>query len=239
MLILFLGIASIANAANGYGTSSISVSQNNASIQIGSSSSLSYSVNLATGNTWGTTLSVVNNDQLASQGIMVSLSNPSGDPTYSGTMSITVGSSATAGTYPITLQATGDDPSASNATVMLTVTSQSAASNSSTAATTAASTSINYYGSGGASYSSSSTLLYMLIIGIIIVIIGMVIAMAMKKSPISRLIILGVALILIGVIVWLYGDYSGGNYAFIWSGVALIIIGIIVWLIGDRKGHLI
>jgi len=109
--------------AGGLGTSSISMASSSGAVGQGSSTTVSYTVNLASGNTWGTTLSVVNASALKSDGISVSLSNTYADPPYSGTMSISTSSSAKAGIYYITLAATGDDPSSSPANFVLNVTS--------------------------------------------------------------------------------------------------------------------
>ena len=210
-----------AQAATGYGTSSISLANSSVSLPPGGSAAVGYTVNLPSGNTWGTTLNVVNAAQLSAQGITVVASNPSGNPPYSGRLTIPAAASAKAGSYSVVLNVTGDDPSTSNATLTIDLAAG--------ATTTAVSQ----------SYGPHGLLLYALIAEIVVVLIGAGVAMTRKKAPTSRLILLGVALILIGTGVWLYGDYSGSLAAYIWSGVALIAIGVIVWLIGDHKGHLI
>ncbi|MDE1868555.1 MAG: hypothetical protein KGH60_01140 [Candidatus Micrarchaeota archaeon] len=240
-------------AANGYGTSSISTNPSSVSVSEGHSATVNYTVALASGNTWGTTLYVANENQLNSSGILTSISKPSGDPPYSGTLTITASlaqPSATPGTYHVILAATGDDPSSSNSTVMLTVTAPTtttvpaSGSGSNTTATTTpttsvpatvATTSINYYSGGGTSGSTPYGLgnYTMLIISIVIIVIIGGIFMAMMKPMPTKLIILGVILILIGIAVWLYGDYNGGLMSYIWGGVGLIVVGTIVWLAGD------
>ncbi len=102
--------------ASGYGTSSVVLSTNSISVDRGASTSLSYKVDLVSGGTWGTTLSAS-----APSGITVSLSNPSADPTFSGTATVTVASSMKPGNYTITFTATGDDPSTSSAMVTVSV----------------------------------------------------------------------------------------------------------------------
>ncbi len=118
-VVLAYSLLAIASAANGYGTSSIVLSNSTLGMIAGGSAAVGYSVNLASGNTWGTTLSVVNAGQLASDGISATLSNPSGDPPYSGTLHINASATAPPGTYTLVLAATGDDPSASNATLSI------------------------------------------------------------------------------------------------------------------------
>ncbi len=172
----------------------------------------------------GTNLGVVNNNQLASQGIMVSLSNPSGDPPFSGTMSISTSSSTQPGSYAIVLSATGDDPSISNATYILSVLSP--ASSTTTAATTSVSgggqsttiqqttsqpsttvqqqTTIPYnYNTGGGIYSGatsgSNTMLVPFVLAILII-LGTLYGLRLWKSMLTRLIIFGTALILIGTV---------------------------------------
>ena len=110
-LLFPLIMAGTAIAQYGYGTSSISLNPNGASTAAGSSVQTSYTVNLASGNTWGTTLGIANQGSLSSQGITVSLSDSSGDPPFSGTATIAVSPSAKPGTYEVTFQASGDDPS--------------------------------------------------------------------------------------------------------------------------------
>ncbi|MDE1873817.1 MAG: hypothetical protein KGI04_01715 [Candidatus Micrarchaeota archaeon] len=253
-----LAIAALLAMANGvfaygYGTSSISLGSYSRSMMNGNSTSVSYTVNLASGSTWGTTLSVVNNNQLASHGIMVSLSNPSGDPPYSGTMSISASSTTPAGTYNVTLAATGDDPSTSNSNFVLTVlapttTAQTTTVGSANQTTTAqqttsvASTSIQpsstiAYNSTGAYYSNgNSTAQLASSVLIVLIILGALYGLFAWKSALTRLVVIGTALILIGTVAWLYGDYSGGIQSYIWGGVAAIAVGTLMWIYGDAKG---
>ncbi len=234
--------------AVGYGTSSITLSTTQLSFTLTGQRNavINYTVNLASGNTWGTTLAVVNNNQLSAQGIMTSISNPSGDPPYSGTLTVSLAASATNGEYSIILAATGDDPSASNATVSLTV------ANPSTTVTTIASqsngtvhgvfTTINVTStipaatlgstSGVQAWSMNKIMLYALVI---IIIILAALSMLLWKALPTRLTVIGVALLVIGTAAWLYGDYSGGNFKYIWGGVAAIVVGALLWIYADRK----
>ena len=252
LIILVFSLLAINTAsAYGYGTSSVSMSRGSASVPQGGGSSVNYTVNLASGNTWGTTLSVVNNNQLSSQGIMVSLSNPSGDPPFSGTMAVTTSSSTPAGTYNVTLAAAGDDPSTSNADYMLTVlapattvqTTTVGSGNKTTTAqqtTSQATTSVQqtatvsgtggYYGSGNAAEQLASSAL------IILIILGALYGLFVWKSTLTRLVVIGTALMLTGIIAWLYGDYAGGIQSYIWGGFAGILVGTAAWVYGDIRG---
>ncbi|MDE1855227.1 MAG: hypothetical protein KGH57_02835 [Candidatus Micrarchaeota archaeon] len=264
MLLFSLLVVNVASAY-GYGTSSISLASGSARLTSGNGTSVSYTVNLASGSTWGTTLNVVNAQQLDSQGIAVTLSPSSGDPTFSGTMSIKVGAAAQAGTYTIVLQATGDDPSTSNATFALTVlapattsaqtTTTNATQNKTSSAqqttslqqtttirqpTTTASqptTSANYYNSPGAYYGSGNATAQLASSALIILIIlGALYGLFMWKSMLTRLVVIGTALILIGTVAWLYGDYLGGIQSYIWGGFAGILVGTAAWIYGDIGG---
>ncbi len=124
-----------AYAQYGYGTSSITLNPAKASIQAGSSASVQYNVNLASGNTWGTDISVSNAASLSSQGVTVTFSNPSGDPPFSGTATITA-SKSTAGNYTIDFVATGDDPSSQPAVFSLDILSGSSGTTATTAPVT-------------------------------------------------------------------------------------------------------
>lgn len=251
LLLIALALVGTVSAA-GYGTSSISVSPGAASITPGNSTTAGYTVSLASGGTWGTTLGVANNNQLASQGITVSLSDASGDPPFSGTMSIKAASSAALGNYTIVLQATGDDPSTNNATFQVTLLAPAASTITTTVAnssnvtksisvmttllptTVAPVTSIStgtqsYYTQTGASAYASYVV-------IILAIIAAIIGMFLWKSGTTRLAVIGTALIVIGITVWLYGDYSGGAAQYIAAGLIAIIVGALAWLYGDIKG---
>jgi hypothetical protein len=250
--LLMVNIAS----AYGYGTSSISLGTYSASVVAGAGTSTSYTVNLASGSTWGTTLSVVNNNQLASQGIMVSLSNPSGDPPYSGTMTISTSNTTAPGAYNITLAATGDDPSSSSTNFVLAVsaptstpTTQTTTAPSVNNATTAQTTSMQQtttisqptttvnYSSTGAYYSSGNSTAQLAPSALIILLIlGAIYGLFTWKTTAARLAVIGTALILIGTVAWLYGDYAGGLSAYIWGGFAAILIGTAAWTYGDAKG---
>ena len=240
-LLSFVQLAS----ANGYGTSSISLSQSATTIAPGGSQNINYTVNLASGNTWGTTLQVVDNSQLASKGIMVSISNPSGDPPYSGYLTISPSSSTAPGTYSIVLQATGDDPS-SNQTLTLNVASIVTNVNSTTSASTStphSSTTTPYsttgYGSGTTpvystgSYSTNQLAFYA--VAILSFLIAAYFTMRMKSMGV-RAVIWGMFLLIVGTAAWIYGDFSGGNFTYINAGVGASVLGLIIWIVGNAIG---
>ena len=99
------------------GTSSITLSKNSVSITPGSSTTDSYTVELSSGTTWGTSLS---SNSLS--GFTIGFSNSGGDPPYTGTMTISIASTVSDGTYHVYINATGDDPSSSPAVLSVSVT---------------------------------------------------------------------------------------------------------------------
>ena len=236
-MVLVLALMPGVSAANGYGTSSISVARDTVSLAAGNSTTIGYAVNLASGSTWGTTLSVVNGSKLESSGITVSLSNPSGDPPYGGNMTVSVSSSTAPGNYTALLQATGDDPSANRTAVRIRIyaPSQAATPPSGAASTTGTSSAGNPLSTNvvppPVSYSTTSPVALIAAVVVILLVAGYLVA-AMRSTP-ARLDIIGIALILIGVVVWLYGDYNGGLMQYIWGGVAAILLGTMIWIIGD------
>ncbi len=254
-LFALMAIMPLALAANGYGTSSISVSQSTVAIGQGSSINVNYSVNLATGNTWGTNLVIVNETALAAQGITVTISKSYGDPTYSGYLIISASSTATQGSHDLVLQATGDDPSTSNTTIVVNVVKMLITTTNQTNATTTAvassvattsvppATTTTAQNTGGGQNNGYTTTAsnqaggLALELGAWILLILIIAAFClMKMNGLStKLDIIGIALILIGTGVWLYGDYSGGLMTYIWAGVAAILLGTLVWIIGNWK----
>ncbi len=107
--------------AVGYGTSNISLSAGNVSIYRGGNATLGFTVNLTSGNAWGTTVEVANERQLKADGITFSISNAQGIPPYSGTLTATASSNAGYGTYNAVITAAGNDPSEHNATLSISV----------------------------------------------------------------------------------------------------------------------
>ena len=121
------------STSGGIGTSSISLGQSSGYVASGNSMSVPYTVSLASGAKWGTSLVVVNNATITSEGITVTPSTAAMDPPFSGTLSISVSASTPPSTYQIMLKATGDDPSKSNVLFTLTVTAAIASSTTTTA----------------------------------------------------------------------------------------------------------
>lgn len=132
------------SAAAGIGTSLITVNSSTASVAAGGSASIAYTVKLASGSTWGTTIAASNAGALSSQGITLSFSDSYGDPTYSGTLSIATSASTPGGTYNISLAATGDDPSSVPTVIALTVSGKPSA-NVSSVTTTVKPTTPDYF----------------------------------------------------------------------------------------------
>lgn len=132
---LLVGGAFAYAGSYGYGTSSISLQTSNATVVSGGSVNTTYRVSLASGSTWGTTVSVTDSAALSSHGITATLSDPTGDPPFSGTLSISTSPTTALGTYNISLAATGDDPSTNPVTFTLTVASQATTTQSSISTT--------------------------------------------------------------------------------------------------------
>ena len=89
----------------------------------GGSVSAGYTVKLVSGTKWGTNIVAT-----SPSGINVKFSTPCSDPTYSGTMTVTVSKTVSPGTYNISIKATGDDPSSSPTTYTLKVTNSTVTS---------------------------------------------------------------------------------------------------------------
>ena len=148
------------STSHGIGTSSISLSQSSVSEGEGGTALIPYTVSLASGTKWGTSIAVVNNASLASKGITVTPSTPAMDPPFSGTLSITVSPNAPTGTYTVTLKAAGDDPSTSNVDFALTVTTPGSSSStvtSSSPTVTTTTTTSSYAYSTSSSQTTSCT----------------------------------------------------------------------------------
>jgi hypothetical protein len=132
------------STSGGIGTSSIQLAESNGTVAAGGTTSFSYTVALASGTKWGTSLQVSNADTLGNDGITATVSTAAMDPPYSGTLTIAASSSAAPGTYQIVLKATGDDPSTTDAIFTLTVTTAGSMTSSSTTSSTTVSTTSTY-----------------------------------------------------------------------------------------------
>lgn len=242
MLLLSLSYAQ----PGGYGTSSITLSQYSVYLVNGGITNVNYSVNLASGNTWGTRLTIINGKALLSDGVSTTLSKNYSNPTYTGVLTINVAQSAPKGTYQIILNATGDDPSSNVTTLTLIV---AAPGNTTTiqnvtkvsATTTAvpivqATTSVPPANTVASEFYGLTEAQALLLLGIIASIVAAGILMFVFKRGPARLDVWGVALIVIGTIIWLYGDFMYGNTTYIWTGVGVLLLGVLIWLVGDGMG---
>ncbi len=242
-LISFVILATVTYAQYGYGYSHVVLQQSSVTLINGGISKINYTVQLTSGNTWGTTINIVNAQALTSEGITTTLSKTYGNPPYNGNLTINISPSAEKGTYQMILNATGDDPSTNNTVLVINIVAPgqstttiqpNSSSNVTTsiAATTipAASTTIPY--NVLSNPVGSMDALYTGIAGIIVaLIIAGALMLPFKGTP-TRLDIWGAALIVIGTIAWLAGDYTFIS-TLLWAGVALLALGIIVWLAGD------
>lgn len=96
------------------GTSSVSLNTTSITVAQNTSYHVSYKVTLISGSTWGTFI-----ESSGPSNISISFSKSEGDPTFSGTATVSPTSSANIGNYSISFKATGDDPSTN--TVVLNV----------------------------------------------------------------------------------------------------------------------
>lgn len=92
---------------NGMGASTLAFEPQSLTVQQGKSASAKVTVKLASGKTWGTDLGASD----VPEGLSVSFTPSSGDPTFVSTMSVKAAAAVKAGAYTIRVRATGDDPS--------------------------------------------------------------------------------------------------------------------------------
>ena len=131
---------------NSDGTSTISLGASSLSIVSGSSGKVSYTVKLSSGTTWGTSISAS-----GPSGFSTAFSDSSGDPTFSGTATISVANTVKNGSYTISFSASGDDPSSTSAVLTVHVTGYSSSTPPSKTTTTTSTSSLNaqvYIGAG-------------------------------------------------------------------------------------------
>jgi len=98
------------------GTSSITLSNTVVNMTKGENVSISFTITLTSGSTWGTNLQISN---VYPNYFSFSISPSTGDPTYSGTLGITSSKATPLGEYHFNVSAVGDDPSTHS--VVLTV----------------------------------------------------------------------------------------------------------------------
>lgn len=123
-LLIFLGLLLSVPAV--YAASSMSnivLSKYNLTLAPGTTGAVTYTVNLANGAAGGTSLNVADSGKLTANGIDITLSNPSGTPSFSGKLLVTLSSGTQTGSYSVILQAIGEDPSVKNVTLTLNVSS--------------------------------------------------------------------------------------------------------------------
>lgn len=113
-LVLFVLAANAVHAV-GYGTSKVTLTQYSINISQGNSANVGFTISLFNGSYWGTSLA----ESPSSNYITFTPSVSNSDPTYSGTLAISVAKGTPVGTYKFNISAVGDDPSVSP--VQLTV----------------------------------------------------------------------------------------------------------------------
>jgi hypothetical protein len=101
--------------AVGYGYSKVTLTQYSVNISQSSSINIGFTISLFNGSYWGTSLA----ESPSNSYITFTPSTLNQDPTYSGTLTISVAKGTPVGTYKFNISATGDDPSVSP--VQLTV----------------------------------------------------------------------------------------------------------------------
>ena len=126
---LFCILLSASYASPGLGTSKITFNQSSLSLGKNATAYLQYNLSIASGNSWGTYMNIVNKAALESDGISLKLSeNFSTFPPFSGVLTIKTASDAKPGNYTALFNGTGDDPTTSNAEVRIIVTNTTASS---------------------------------------------------------------------------------------------------------------
>ena len=172
-LLFYLSIAVILSVflfglvhAAGLGTSKVTLSQSSITVSRGSSSSLGFTITLVNGTKWGTSLS----ESPSNSYITFSASPSYSDPTYSGTLTVSVAKNAPVGKYTFNVSATGDDPSASPVTLTVYVLNSSVSTPPSvTPPVTTAAKPTNYFAYVG-----------VIFLAVIIVLLGL--GLSMKKK---------------------------------------------------------
>src|SRR5574340_104825 len=106
-----LGFAAAPNLsayAQGMGGSKLTIAPGSLSVGRNGTADAKVTATLSSGATWGTNLEATN----LPKGLTVTFNPSSGDPTFTSTMTVHAASSVAPGSYTMTVQATGDDPSA-------------------------------------------------------------------------------------------------------------------------------
>ncbi len=166
----------------GIGTSRITLQKYNASVGSLGSLSISYTVSIASGSTWGTDLNVVNAASLSADKIHISITNNGGDPPFSGLLEIS-SNGAKPGKYSVLINATGDDPSVSSVVLSLLVTNSTGSA--STSGNVLNATGLN---PGGYASKGGYSIIYV-VIGLLLLIIPIPVFAAVKKLGAANIII--------------------------------------------------
>ena len=116
IVFIFLSVFTVnAIHAVGLGYSKVTLTQYSVNISQGSSADISFTISLFNGSKWGTSLF----ESPSNSYITFTPSVSDQDPTYSGTLAISVAKGTPVGTYKFNVSANGDDPSV--APVQLTI----------------------------------------------------------------------------------------------------------------------
>ena len=130
---LFCILISVSFASPGLGTSKITFNQSSLSIGKNATAYLQYNLSIASGNSWGTYMNIVNRAALKSYGISLNLSeNFSTFPPFSGVLTVKTSAGAEPGNYTAIFNGTGDDPTTSNAEIKIAVINETSSSSPST-----------------------------------------------------------------------------------------------------------
>jgi hypothetical protein len=119
-LSISLGFFSGPSYGQGYGASSVTIAPSSVNVSQGSTESISFTVKLASGGTWGTQFESANSS-LPSGLSITGLPSGVQDPPFSGSFSVSVANGILPGIYELFFKATGDDPSSSDAVLTLNV----------------------------------------------------------------------------------------------------------------------
>ncbi|AFZ69910.1 hypothetical protein Calag_0122 [Caldisphaera lagunensis DSM 15908] len=118
------------------GTSKFIINQTTFNITPGKSVSEKFQLVLSSGTTWGTDIAV----SPSVSGISITFNPSSGDPTFSGSFTISVSNNAKPGKYVFNVSATGDDPTTSPTSIIVYVSSPAISTTTTTTTTSTSST---------------------------------------------------------------------------------------------------
>lgn len=172
--------------AVGQGTSNITLSNSSVHIMVGTYdgtvAEVKYTINLESGTAGKTHVTISNLSALSMDGITVNASMLPELPPFSGLIIIAASPKVKPGNYYLSLSATGEDPTAENIILPISVTLEPTTSVQSTLTTTIATTTIAQAQAQQTS-NSSSAIYTIAITGIIIATIIVGVAYRMRKKP--------------------------------------------------------